>query len=112
MTHSLPSRRFSVLRRIGAGIDHLVGNGVGDDEAVGDPRPRIAIVELEDKRLAGRCVRSFLQHQMRIPGPIGDGAFHHYPAGPVKARSEEHTSELQSLMRISYAVFCFTKTLQ
>src|SRR3546814_1483025 len=28
-------------------------------------------------------------------------------AGEV--RSEEHTSELQSLMRISYAVFCFTK---
>src|SRR3546814_2808755 len=25
------------------------------------------------------------------------------------ARSEEHTSELQSLMRISYAVFCFNK---
>src|SRR3546814_1650248 len=24
-------------------------------------------------------------------------------------RSEEHTSELQSLMRISYAVFCYTK---
>src|SRR3546814_7089341 len=24
-------------------------------------------------------------------------------------RSEEHTSELQSLMRISYAVFCFTQ---
>src|SRR3546814_7040862 len=26
-----------------------------------------------------------------------------------KQRSEEHTSELQSLMRISYAVFCLTK---
>src|SRR3546814_1044098 len=26
-----------------------------------------------------------------------------------KGRSEEHTSELQSLMRISYAVFCLTK---
>src|SRR3546814_8663673 len=26
-----------------------------------------------------------------------------------RARSEEHTSELQSLMRISYAVFCLTK---
>src|SRR3546814_10430311 len=26
-------------------------------------------------------------------------------------RSEEHTSELQSLMRISYAVFCSTKTI-
>src|SRR3546814_7164108 len=28
----------------------------------------------------------------------------------VVARSEEHTSELQSLMRISYAVFCLKKT--
>src|SRR3546814_1654246 len=28
---------------------------------------------------------------------------------PVGGRSEEHTSELQSLMRISYAVFRFTK---
>src|SRR3546814_6528609 len=31
------------------------------------------------------------------------------PDGAV-ARSEEHTSELQSLMRISYAVFCLKKT--
>src|SRR3546814_6317320 len=28
---------------------------------------------------------------------------------PVACRSEEHTSELQSLMRISYAVFCLKK---
>src|SRR3546814_3669742 len=28
---------------------------------------------------------------------------------PTNARSEEHTSELQSLMRISYAVFCLQK---
>src|SRR3546814_1836020 len=27
----------------------------------------------------------------------------------IEARSEEHTSELQSLMRISYAVFCLKK---
>src|SRR3546814_8924389 len=31
-----------------------------------------------------------------------------YPAVDVQ-RSEEHTSELQSLMRISYAVFCLKK---
>src|SRR3546814_8410267 len=36
------------------------------------------------------------------------------PAGPAQfrvafGRSEEHTSELQSLMRISYAVFCLKK---
>src|SRR3546814_3946478 len=29
--------------------------------------------------------------------------------GGIPARSEEHTSELQSLMRISYAVFCLKK---
>src|SRR3546814_9592982 len=28
----------------------------------------------------------------------------------VRKRSEEHTSELQSLMRILYSVFCFSKT--
>src|SRR3546814_5938175 len=31
------------------------------------------------------------------------------PASSVNARSEEHTSALQSLMRISYAVFCLKK---
>src|SRR3546814_1737334 len=30
---------------------------------------------------------------------------------PAMMRSEEHTSELQSLMRISYAVFCLKKTI-
>src|SRR3546814_5146737 len=30
-------------------------------------------------------------------------------AATVAGRSEEHTSELQSLMRISYAVFCLKK---
>src|SRR3546814_4142963 len=30
-------------------------------------------------------------------------------ADPLRGRSEEHTSELQSLMRISYAVFCLKK---
>src|SRR3546814_10852185 len=31
---------------------------------------------------------------------------------PAPTRSEEHTSELQSLMRISYAVFCLKKKKQ
>src|SRR3546814_9574936 len=33
-------------------------------------------------------------------------------AGEWRVRSEEHTSELQSLMRISYAVFCLKKKKQ
>src|SRR3546814_5193984 len=37
------------------------------------------------------------------------------PSGPAAqwlVRSEEHTSELQSLMRISYAVFCLKKKIK
>src|SRR3546814_6261313 len=40
------------------------------------------------------------------------GAFLTLPegaSGTTTVRSEEHTSELQSLMRISYAVFCLKK---
>src|SRR3546814_268668 len=33
------------------------------------------------------------------------------PLGTILSRSEEHTSELQSLMRISYAVFCLKKKI-
>src|SRR3546814_1249480 len=47
-------------------------------------------------------------------GPGGDlvGRRHvelHPGLGHLRHRSEEHTSELQSLMRISYAVFCLKK---
>src|SRR3546814_1356355 len=35
-----------------------------------------------------------------------------FEAGARFGRSEEHTSELQSLMRISYAVFCLKKKKQ
>src|SRR3546814_3692471 len=45
---------------------------------------------------------------------LGHGGFHRLRIGighpGHKDRSEEHTSELQSLMRISYAVFCLKKT--
>src|SRR3546814_8648332 len=36
-------------------------------------------------------------------------AVDHLLRRPLEGRSEEHTSELQSLMRISYAVFCLKK---
>src|SRR3546814_7439967 len=43
---------------------------------------------------------------LRYPPPGRDRR--HSPRSPF-GRSEEHTSELQSLMRISYAVFCLKK---
>src|SRR3546814_2575798 len=45
--------------------------------------------------------------------PLGErppfGGRQHHPEMRHGDRSEEHTSELQSLMRISYAVFCLKK---
>src|SRR3546814_985715 len=38
-----------------------------------------------------------------------DDTLNHFGSRADEARSEEHTSELQSLMRISYAVFCLKK---
>src|SRR3546814_4545623 len=56
----------------------------------------------EDRRLA----RRFAHHLRPGAGAAQRG---------IEDRSEEHTSELQSLMRISYAVFCLkkkTKTIE
>src|SRR3546814_9053334 len=45
---------------------------------------------------------------------VGSGTFRKLDDAIVErlTRSEEHTSELQSLMRISYAVFCLKKKKQ
>src|SRR3546814_1251614 len=44
--------------------------------------------------------------------PHGDDPLQRHERGVGLPRSEEHTSELQSLMRISYAVFCLKKKTQ
>src|SRR3546814_4222381 len=51
----------------------------------------------------------------RVRQPLARGVEHESQIGGIARiigarRSEEHTSELQSLMRISYAVFCLKKT--
>src|SRR3546814_10066863 len=45
-------------------------------------------------------------------GPTTVRAVTHLDVDAAAVRSEEHTSELQSLMRISYAVFCLKKKKQ
>src|SRR3546814_7515057 len=52
--------------------------------------------------------QSRLMHSAGIAA-IGALMDHLMPRATQHARSEEHTSELQSLMRISYAVFCLKK---
>src|SRR3546814_5525762 len=59
--------------------------------------------------IVARVARRSLQGTDRAAsaGRIGGGFSRR--ADAAHSRSEEHTSELQSLMRISYAVFCLTK---
>src|SRR3546814_6840734 len=48
----------------------------------------------------------------RLRARVDGGISEQRLAGLVEDRSEEHTSELQSLMRLSYAVFCLQKKNQ
>src|SRR3546814_4147319 len=70
--------------------EEAVAGGAGRDAVADQPA---LVLEAEHERLGARG------HD-HGPGPVG---------GLGGVRSEEHTSELQSLMRISYAVFCLKK---
>src|SRR3546814_2588529 len=50
------------------------------------------------------------RRSLDLPRPPAVRRAHPRMAEDAAQRSEEHTSELQSLMRISYAVFCLQKT--
>src|SRR3546814_4985356 len=64
------------------------------------PRPR----RKPDRRRSPRSARIARAHESGESGPFAAGT-----RSSSGRRSEEHTSELQSLMRISYAVFCLKK---
>src|SRR3546814_9835623 len=70
---------------VGLGVD-----GLGSERLTGR-RDRRRSDEAEHRRRGDTCASAW------VGGPEG------------RRRSEEHTSELQSLMRISYAVFCLKK---
>src|SRR3546814_9165916 len=62
----------------------------------------------------GRAVDAYMNAAVRNETSlallnIGQSAITNIMMAAAMGRSEEHTSELQSLMRISYAVFCLKK---
>src|SRR3546814_1254993 len=71
-------------------------------------RAHAAWVERMNRRMSGSRSSPVPAASAAIdPGIWGIADRHSLENAPEKvARSEEHTSELQSLMRISYAVFC------
>src|SRR3546814_5900148 len=54
-------------------------------------------------------VRNLTNTAYAAGSAVNDNGYGVAHAPPREVRSEEHTSELQSLMRISYAVFCLQK---
>src|SRR3546814_5937449 len=75
-----------------------VGTAAENDDLPRGRRLRLALGLAEGRRLIGRIHIGRLRLEL---GRAGVDTLEH--------RSEEHTSELQSLMRISYAVFCLKK---
>src|SRR3546814_8845243 len=70
----------------------------------GDPAPSRADIEITRNVIEAGKRMGIAVHDHLI---IGRGG--HASLRSMGLRSEEHTSELQSLMRISYAVFCLKK---
>src|SRR3546814_2944847 len=78
---------FRSVRRFGAAYEYM-------------------IVLDADSLVSGRAMVQLASVMDRAPGV---GLIQTIPTVINSRRSEEHTSELQSLMRISYAVFCLKK---
>src|SRR3546814_2864376 len=99
LTHSFPTRRSSDLAsgggRLVAALGAIAGLGKSGDK-------RLLVGLAGHPHFAARRIGSDLGRWIDAQDRIGDRP-------GAAARSEEHTSELQSLMRISYAVFCLKK---
>src|SRR3546814_8998745 len=79
-------------------------------------RDLVPLPERERRKLRGSKIAMIIQDPMMTLNPVlrvdtqmTEAVLAHRD---VSKRSEEHTSELQSLMRISYAVFCLKKKNQ
>src|SRR3546814_4690761 len=97
--------------RAGAGIERaLVGRGIEQVRIAPERRlGAVAVmhVEIHHRDAVEAVHRACMQ---RADSDVVEEAEAHGAVRlGVMARSEEHTSELQSLMRISYAVFCLKK---
>src|SRR3546814_10373209 len=97
-------RKHHVTRR---DLAHEVIERVATPIPVALGRPQIPARHLVAVRLV--LVDPPVAHDHIMPGPPSHAQDSISAISKNNSRSEEHTSELQSLMRISYAVFCLKK---
>src|SRR3546814_5402492 len=82
-----------------SGISHQIGR---ERSCAGLSQKGLAAAIFQRDRVNRLTTPGYAEKQRFAPG-------REQPRGVASRRSEEHTSELQSLMRISYAVFCLKK---
>src|SRR3546814_3839161 len=84
---------------------------IGVDMAGQAAHPRLDRVDALGDAGEVPALNDLLDQPELLGGDAGIGIPHRHGGGDIGLadRSEEHTSELQSLMRISYAVFCLKK---
>src|SRR3546814_3460137 len=112
--------------RISDWSSDVCSSDLGRQRGLVEPLDRrdLQALEIGERRVehAAPCARAFLRPdhftQAFVPARGARQPEHQFTAlhqcdlhreNRIAARSEEHTSELQSLMRISYAVFCLKK---
>src|SRR3546814_10827688 len=72
------------------------------------PAPAVVAIDERHRRLSRPAMRD--RHRLAVGRRPGGRGQRWNGRHRGQRRSEEHTSELQSLMRISYAVFCLKQT--
>src|SRR3546814_5775255 len=92
-----------LLDRSSALIFHLLGMRRESENHVTAEELHLIVAEAQSAGVIDESERAMISSVMRLADR---------PVRGLMTRSEEHTSELQSLMRISYAVFCLKKKTQ
>src|SRR3546814_10606352 len=82
--------------------------GLGSQPQRGEP-PRFEEKEQDDEQAEEDVVELTDREPPGVGGARRDQRIEDHEVGVLRDRSEEHTYELQSLVRISYAVFCLKK---
>src|SRR3546814_4233084 len=116
MTHAYPTRLSSDLDGVVV-VEQVVHHALVAARRGGDAGAAVGTGELDRALVAGDVhfldpVATDVGDELRVDDLVAaargfrtEALEHHHQHD----RSEEHTSELQSLMRISYAVFCLKK---
>src|SRR3546814_4985928 len=98
----------STLKQYQEGLQRVEKDRVDSYAGLREAVEQVRVGQVQVKDEAARLVNA-LRSSPKARGRWGEQSLRNVLEQAGLSRSEEHTSELQSLMRISYAVFCLKK---